>query len=243
MASVPIFDKRDQQIGAVASALALTFLFIILVLITYQIADPPPEPFVQPAATELENLEIDNLKVEMGGASEGSPNDDPVTEPRPQTQQVLTKKENPDTKTNTGKGTATNAPNSDNEASNTKKSNNPFGSGGGGDSGTGSGVFGQDKGVSGSGPGGIGDGAGRIRLNDPVVDNIMSDENHLISLRLTINAEGNVVAVQNIASKTTTTDQRIINQVIAAVKAQVKYNKKPGAGLESVYLPVNVKST
>ena len=38
-------------------------------------------------------------------------------------------------------------------------------------------------------------------------------------------ASGDIVSASNIASKTTTTDQRIINQVISAVKSQVKYSK------------------
>ncbi len=244
MSSFPIADKKDEQIGLIGSVVALLILFMILMMITYQIADPKPEPFKQPAQTELEELELENLKVDVGGGSQGSPTDEPVTEPKPETQQVLTKKENPTTKTITGKGTKTNAPNSKNEPSNSTKSDNPFGTGGSSDSGPGSGKFGNDSGSdSGTGPGGVGDGSGRIRLNDPQVDDIVSDDNHRINLRLTINAEGNIVDVRNIASKTTTTDQRILNQVIAAVKRQVKYNKKSGATLEIVYLTVNLSAT
>jgi hypothetical protein len=244
MSSYPIADRKDEQIGLIGSVVALLFLFLLLIFFTYQVADPKPEPFQQPAQTELQELELENLKVDVGGGSEGSPSDEPVTEPRPETQQVLTKKNNPTTKTTTGKGTKTNSPNSQNDASNTKKSNNPFGPGGSGQNGTGSGQFGNDTGSgNGSGPGGVGDGAGRTRLNDPQVDNIVSDDNHRINLRLTINAEGNVVDVRNIASQTTTTDQRILNQVIAAVRKQVKYSKKSGATLEIVYLTVNLSAT
>lgn len=243
MATIPVFEKKDQRIGIIAAVLFLGMIFAILLLITYQIADPPPVPFVQPATTELEQLEMENLKVEVGGGSEGTPSDDPVTKPKPVTEKVLTKTDNPDTKTPTGEASSTNTASSNNTEANTKKADNPFGTGGSSESGTGTSAFGQDAGAAGSGPGGVGDGKGRIRLNDPVVDNIVSDANHRINLRLTIDAQGNIIAIKNIASQTTTNDQRILNQVKAAVKAQVKYNKKPNAGLEIVYLTVNLNAT
>jgi hypothetical protein len=244
MATIPVFEKRDQQIGIIASAIFLTLLFIILVMFTYQVADPAPRPFVQPAATSLENLEIENLKVEVGGSSAGSPSDAPVEQPQIQTEKVLTKKENPKTKSPTGESSNSNSPNSKAEASSQQQSTNPFGTGGSATSGQGTSKFGSDNnGAAGTGPGGVGDGKGRIRLNDPVVDDIISDANHRINLRLTVNSEGNVVAIKNIASETTTNDQRIINQVIAAVKNQVKYNKKNDAGLEIVFLTVNLNAT
>lgn len=124
-----------------------------------------------------------------------------------------------------------------------KVSNNPFGSGGSGNTqfgrgGSGSGSFGQEG--DGPGRGGFGDGSGRTRLNDPKVDNITTDKNHTIYLRAKINADGKIVTVYNLATKTTATDQRILNQVIAAVKSQVRYSKKAGARLELVYLTIKV---
>ena len=43
-----------------------------------------------------------------------------------------------------------------------------------------------------------------------------------------VNAEGEIVYAQNIISKTTTSDDRIIAQVIAAFKRDVRYSKSPG---------------
>lgn len=134
---------------------------------------------------------------------------------------------------------------------------NPFGSGGSGNTpfgrgGSGSGSFGKKgdgqgagyDGPSGSGksPSGLGDGSGRTRLNDPKVDNITSDKNHTIYLKVQINAAGKVVTVYNLAAKTTTTDQRILSQVIAAVKSQVRYSKKAGAGLEQTILSIHINA-
>jgi uncharacterized protein (TIGR02145 family) len=97
---------------------------------------------------------------------------------------------------------------------------NPFGTGGdGGGKGSGSGTgFGNGGGSSiGPGSGGNGSSEGRRRLNNPSVDHIKTAVNVTIYLKMTINEAGEVVKATNLASKTTTTDQRIINQVISAV--------------------------
>lgn len=243
MATLPIANKKDEQVGIIAAVVFLFLILLVLFVMTYEIADPPPQPYQVPSTMSLENIEIKNLSVQVGGGSEGTPSDKPVTQPKPQTQQVLTKKDNTDTKVNTGKGSANTAPNSQNEATNSQKSDNPFGSGGSSDKGDGSGAFGKDgSGPSGNGPGGIGDGKGRIRQNDPNVNDIESDDNHLIYLQVIVNSEGFVVDCKNIASKTTTNDQRIINRVIAAVKSQVRYNKKPGASLEVCYETIRLNA-
>lgn len=243
MAGLPISNKRDIKIGAAAAVMGLLLLLMILLLLSFEVADPKPEPPKVPTTTEIDEITLENLKVDAGGGEEGSPSDDPLDEPKPQTEEVITKKDNPDTKVNTGKSNKNTAATSNNTASTTKKDSNPFGGGGGGKQGKGSGISGKDDGPgTGSGPGGLGDGSGRKRLNDPKVDDISSDQNHVINLRAKINAEGKIVEVTNIASKTTTTDQRIINQVISAVKNQVKYSKKEGAGLELVYITVNLNA-
>jgi hypothetical protein len=243
MASLPIANKKDLKIGAAAAVLSLILLLVLLLLLSFEVADPKPEPPRIAAETEIDEMLLENLKVDMGGGSEGAPSDSPIDEPKDQTEEVITKKDNPNTKVNTGKSDKTNAAKSDNTASTTKQDDNPFGGSGGGKKGDGSGKFGDDAGAgSGSGPGGVGDGAGRIRLNDPKVDEIASDHNHVIHLRATINAEGRIVDVTNLPAKTTTSDQVILRQVIAAVKNQVRYNKKAGAGLELVYLTINLNA-
>jgi hypothetical protein len=222
----------------------LLFLIIIyLFLKTFEMADPPPVAFVMKTETVIDQLVLENLRVESGGMGGGTPSDDPVADPTPQTQQVITKAKNPKTKTNTGKSSHTTTPNSQNSASTPQQSNNPFGGGNDGKEGGGSGgPFGADKGNTGPGPGGQGSGANRSRLNDPSVDHISTDVTVTIYLKLTINEDGNVVSAVN-TSKTTTTDQRIINQVITAVKSQVKYNKDAGAGLATTYWTINVSAT
>ena len=248
MASLPIVNIHDKRVGIVAAILFMILLGITLYLIKYTIADPPPKPYVQPAVAEMTELEFKNLKLD-GGTGGGTPSDDPVDPtPKPQTEQVLTKPDNPKTSSASGKSNKnTSKTTKDNPPSTTKEAPNPFGDGGqkGGKGGGTAGKFGNDNNTAGPGKGptgGGGDAKDRIRLNDPQTNDIASSENHKVSLRLTIDQDGKVVDVRNISSMTTTVDQRIINQVIAVVKNQVRYNKKPGAELQQVFLTVNINA-
>jgi hypothetical protein len=244
MSSNSIVNDSDKRKGIIVSISVILILFIYLKFAYFLMADPPPK--VIPVKTSLnipQELEIQHLKVEGGGS--GTPKDAPITkEPQTQTEKLATKSESR-TEINTGQSNSTNSPNSQNEASTTSRSNNPFGSGGSGggnSSGNGRG-FGNDTGD------GIGKGDGdggkplepRIRLTEPEV--IESNQSGIVHLRVTINAEGNVIQVSNLTNQTTITDQRIINQVVSMVKSKIKYNKKPGTRPQSQTLQINVKAT
>jgi hypothetical protein len=115
---------------------------------------------------------------------------------------------------------------------------NPFGPGAKGSGGS----FGNDNGEWGNGAGsvpgtGIKANPNRVRLSEPSVTHIASEEEVIVVLKLTVNAAGKVLSATR-SSLTTTTDTRIINQVITAVKNQVKYNETPGAELESQVIMV-----
>jgi hypothetical protein len=120
--------------------------------------------------------------------------------------------------------------------SSSTQADNPFGTGGN-SSGAGS-SFGNDNGTAGIGPGVSGS---RVRLNDPTLEHIESDRDITFYFKLTIDEEGSVVSALS-TSKTTTTDQRIINQVLSAVKSQLKYNKSPGADLSIQYLTIKINA-
>jgi hypothetical protein len=239
-----ISEKRDERIGWIVAGISLTLLLIFLILKTFEMADPPPVDFVMAAQTEMPiEIDLKNLKVETGNAGSGSPSDDPVDQPKPQQQEVLASNKASDTKVQSGKSNKSNSTTqSNNTATTTTQSNNPFGTGGNnGKTGSGTSPFGNDTGTGGTGPGGSGGGEGRVRLNDPSFDHIATEVDVTIYLKLTVNENGIVVAAQSTA-KTTTTDQRIINQVIASVKSQVKYSKYPGAGLVTQYLTVKLNA-
>lgn len=244
MATIPVANIIDKRKGAIASAVIMLLLFIYLMLTTFEMADPPPkDPILKTETVIPEELILKNLKVE-GGSGAGAASNDPIDDPKPLTEEVITKTSNPDTKVNTGKGKNTTDPNSKETNTTTQQSNDPFASGGNGtgnDGGSGN-TFGSDAGSGTGGNTGNGSGDGRIRLNDPNVEDLKSNIDATIHLKLTIDAEGNVVGASNISAKTTTTNQILINRVISEVKRQVKYNKQSGAPLAKVYLSVSIKA-
>ncbi len=148
-----------------------------------------------------------------------------IDKPKEQIQEVITGKSER-TSTKTGKSNKTNGNDANNEASTTVQNSDPFGSG---DSG------GKEKAF-----GGTGNGESRLRLNNVVLPQYYMDFDSNISLQLTINANGEVVAAKCITSKTTCSDQRIINQVINEVIRQVRYKKEVGAGLEYTFYTVKI---
>lgn len=244
MATLPIVNSIDRRNGIIAALLSMLLLLLYLWFTTFEMADPPPKDVVVVATAEFpEEIILKELKVE-GGSGAGKPNDAPIDEPKPQTEQILTKPTNENTQVNTGQSNTTNSPNSQNTNTTTNQSNDPFASGGdgnGSDGGSGD-TFGGDSGTGTNGNGGGGSGAGRIRKNDPVMNDLRSNVDVTIHLKLTIDAEGNVIDATNIKAKTTTTNQILINKVINEVKRQVKYNKEPGAPLAKVFMPVYIKA-
>jgi hypothetical protein len=80
----------------------------------------------------------------------------------------------------------------------------------------------------------------RFRLNDLNVDNINTDRITTVSLVMTIDENGQILTARS-TSKTTTTDQRIINLVINEVKRQVRYNKAPSAPPAIVYFTIRIQ--
>ena len=104
------------------------------------------------------------------------------------------------------------------------------------------GINGAGMGKSGSEDGGLGKGNGeaRLRISNVSLPQYEIDYDVNIYLQLTVNANGEVVAAKSIKSKTTCTDQLIINQVINEVMKQVKYKKEIGAGLVNILYTVKI---
>ena len=243
MATLPIVNTGDKRIGIVSAITLMAITFIILLLMTYEIPNPLPEFHKMPAMAQVDQIVMKNLVVEAGGGG-GTPTDAPKGPDVPQTDKVLTNTTKPSvTKVPTGQSNHTNANNNTNNASTNNPSNDPFGGGGsGGGPGSGNGPgFGNDSG-SGSGPGTIGFGKGRSRLSNVNVDNISIETDAKIYYKLTVDAEGNVVDFSHYASKTTTTDQTLINKIGYEIKKQVKFSRSPGSPLVYQDYPITVKA-
>jgi len=120
--------------------------------------------------------------------------------------------------------------------------NDQFGSSGGSGSGSGR----NDVSVNGIGNGafGSGDGPGksRKRLSDVSLPSYDTDYDCKIHLKLSINSNGDVFAATCIKSKSTCTDQQIINQVISEIIKQVKYEKSVGSSVTYAFYTVLINS-
>ncbi|MEJ6776165.1 MAG: hypothetical protein QNK85_02430 [Crocinitomicaceae bacterium] len=244
MASLPIVNSIDKRKGIITAVFTMLLLLLYLWFTTFEMADPPPQDVIVEATTEFpKEIILENLKIE-GGSGAGKASDAILDEPKPKTEKLITKTDNKDTQVNTGKANTTNSSNSQNNNTTPTKSSDPFASGGNGtgdDGGSGD-KFGGDSGTGTAGNGGNGGGNGRIRKNDPVINGLGSNVDVTIHLKLTIDAEGNVISASNIKAQTTTSNQVLINRVINEVKKQVKYNKEPGAPLAKVFMPVYIKA-
>ncbi len=258
METISSSELNDKKIGVLASVATLLIVFLLLYISTIDNSKTKTHTITLVTDIPLEPLqefkEVTPVTEQGGGGGGGgTPSNDKVDPtPKPQTDHVVTSKSSDAVAMkDNGKSNKTTAENSQNTATSTKKSTNFFTADGGNGSGTGGGVgkgkgigFGPDTGDgkgpgNGPGSGGNGSGAKRIRLNDPNVDNIESDSYQLISLRVKIDENGNVISAVS-TSRTTTTSQAIINKVIAATISQTKYNKKPGAGIEEAFIKLQL---
>jgi cell division septum initiation protein DivIVA len=81
---------------------------------------------------------------------------------------------------------------------------------------------------------------GRVRLKDPDLSEIVSYTPITISLRLLVDENGMVVEAITDTKKTTTTDKVLLDQVIAAVKKDLRYSKEKGASLLQANFTVKI---
>jgi hypothetical protein len=131
MATIPVVNSIDKRKGIISGVIAVLLLILYVLLTSFEIADPPPQDVVVLADIQFpEELVLEDLVVE-GGSGGGKASDDPIDNPKPQTQEVLTgNSEN--TVTNTGQSSHTNSPNSSETNTTTTQSPNHFSSGGNG---------------------------------------------------------------------------------------------------------------
>ena len=226
-------ENQERKIAIVAASLSISLLLIAACFIRLFIHTPLPKDLPPLRSDEvIEEFVIENVEIAETGGHEGggTENNQPINP---------VKTTNP----NTVQGNDFKGP----TVAGNNKSTNPFGTGGtGGGTGTGNGPFngdGNGTGDGGNGPGtGTGDGKNRVRLNNPVLDKFKTDVDIYVHLKLIIDEDGKVQSAKNLASKTTTTDQRIINGVISEVIKQVKYNKEKNAGLQFTFVTCKIRA-
>lgn len=239
-------EKRTSAILSTGSILALC-LFSFLFLSKLKPSDPPLVNHLMVQDEILDEIPLEELFISDGGSAKGggTPSMDERTDPMEQTERTITDRGNEPIQN--GNSNHTNGNNPTNPSSSPSRANNPFGDGGnGGGHGGGNGPFdGNGKGTGGDGDGegeGFGDGKSRIRINDPILPKYNTDVDLKIHLKLTVSGDGAVSTAVCIKSKTTTTDQTIISDVIRQVIRQVKYKKDPEGRPTYCYLTVKVNA-
>lgn len=239
-------EAKGKKIAYVCSSTLLLILLLAAYFTTFYIQNAVPAD-VPPIKSDevVEVFEIDNVEVQQegGSAGGGTATNDRIAPPAEQSEKFVTQSHS-DTKVFSGNSNNQNGHNATNASSTTSQGNNPFGSGGsGGGTGSGHGKFGGAGNGEGDGEGnGTGSGKTRIRVNDVSLPSYDIEFDSDIHLKLTINANGDVVSATCIRSKTRCTDQRIINQVISEVMKQVKYKKEPGAGMVFAFYTVQINA-
>jgi len=227
MAAIPIVNAFDRRAGIISAVVAMLALLIAILLMRYEMADPPPVDIPMKLAEPIDQTIIEHVQLDMGGGGAGNPSESPKNNTN-QTEQIITQND-AQTTVNAGNGNVTNTHDSDDPPSGDESEDHFSGGNNDGVDGGENGISGQDSGTgtNGNGPGGAGNGSRRI-IKDVYS---LPDYDHVVrfKFKVTINANGNVISVLNIKGSTTTTDQVLINKVRQAVMKQVKYSKAPGA--------------
>lgn len=236
MARVPVVEKEDHRKGIYASAILFFLVLFLLFFIKYHEPDPPkvtPSLPITMADEGIDEFEVDNAG---GGAPAETENqEEAVSTPA---EEQPTQEESPVT-TPTGDGA------SEESSSEAEEAANPFsgaGSGGQGSAGSGGG-FGADDGPgTGTGDPGTGGTGDRVRLKN-IQSKPKTPNSNLcqIALKLTIDSRGTVVAASIVRANTTTTNQKLIDEVIELVKKEVRYEEKPDSRNENAFYTITVK--
>lgn len=234
MARVPVVQKEDNRKGIIASLLYLGIAAFLLFFITY--AEPDPPKVTIPIPITMADSGIEDFEISNAGGGSPSESETVTPDPQPNPEKQPTQEESSVTVPD---GTGDSDSQSSSEA---ETESSPFSGNGTGGEGEGTGPgFGNDEGP-GSGPGDEGQGSGGpVRINDlksnPKTPN---DQRCKIALKLTVDSRGAVVAASVVRANTSTTNQRLIDEVIKLVKKEVKYKENPGARNRTAYYTVSV---
>lgn len=243
--------QKDRRVAGIVAGSFVVALFALLYFLGFSIPTPPLPNQLLYKDMEMEilvPLEAMPMEVGPGGGGSGTPTKANLSQDNPpQMEQVLTQ-QGGSIKHPSGGSNHTNTTKPNNNPPTTQnQSNNPFGTGGsgGGDGkGNGSGVGDYDGSGSGegSGPGTGGGSPKRVRITDPVVHDIDSDESGSILVEVIVDAAGKIVGSPKAnRAKTTITNETVIRTVLDRVKSQVRFNAVPGAA--NVKLVFTVKIT
>ncbi|MDA9169543.1 hypothetical protein N9O14_03145, partial [Crocinitomicaceae bacterium] len=64
MATLPIVNTFDKRVGVIASIVTMLLLFLLMLSITYEKADPPPEDIPINMSEPMDVTEIENIVIQ-----------------------------------------------------------------------------------------------------------------------------------------------------------------------------------
>jgi hypothetical protein len=234
-----VSNKQDITKSRIFAIVIMVIMVLLISLIHISSVTDPP---VHAPITNEVPLEFMDLKLAADGREGGSPggsgtpSDAQLNKTNPPQQTALVSTNDPNaTAVQSGKSNKTNTDKpTNNTATTTTQSDNPFSKGGqgGGTEGGSGGLFGSDNGKGGKGTGsgsgtGSGNGKARVRHNNISTDNIYTNSEVKVVLILQVDEDGKVVGGRTVGAGTTTNDQQIISKVLSACKAQLRYAKGP----------------
>ena len=235
-----VLKEEDHRRALLATLVYMMIATLFFLLVSMDEPDPPIVEKVIPIEipVDMENLEIPEEILEDlgGGGSQGGASSDPSTSDNSAPMNHV--QEDPSVPEPGG-----------NEDGDENEVNNPDpqpdyglgfnGDGGGIENGNGEGDgFGDGDGV-GDGDGSNGDGVynGSRKVSSPPVFNGNAGEEGKIALEIWVDENGHVVKTRYLQSKSTSGDDYLIKLATKAAKS-MKYEKKPGAGIEKVQYQV-----
>lgn len=228
--------EEDHRRALYAALVFIMLMILFFLLVSLEVPDPPKEEKI--VELTMEDIDYDFGSQPEGGSQSNDMNPDPVPVPdntvEPSVEHDVQSESNVQVVESNGT----------NQNSNSNQNQSPpvdntftFGNGNGNGSGTGSGdQFGSGSGVGGNGNGNTpGDGTHNPnrKIIQPPSFNANAQEQGKIALDIYVDANGNVVKTKFKQSKSTSGSDYLKKLAEKAART-MKYDKKPGAGLEYV---------
>jgi outer membrane biosynthesis protein TonB len=224
--------EEDHRRALYASMVFIMLMILFFLLVSLEEPDPPLQEVIIPI--DMENIEIPEEFMEDpgGGGSQGGPS--PIDQQVENSAEEQPTQQEHSVEVNAGNENGTN-----NGVNNEPQPDQSLGFNGnnGNDNGNGNGDgFGDGDGTNvgnGSGPNGDGVYNPSRKVVTPPTFNAYAQEVGKIALDIWVDENGNVTKVRYKESKSTSGDAYLISLATKAAKT-MKYDKKPGAGVEHV---------
>ena len=241
--------KKYKRQGRLAAFVAFLLLVLFLFSVHWEVQDPPlPEEIPELEITGISLADLAYNESSNGGASSAAP-----SQSTQQTSQSTSAPESVTVESTPNSTTVESGTGSTTGSSSTTEASDPqpdqglmMGSGGNGQSASDGSGIGRDGPGTGGGPpgqgtpgqGGYGNRNWVNRADCSIPNNNVGAQ---VTLIMTINPQGRVIAAQHVAEESTTSDPDLIRKVKQVAKDCFRFNKVSGTKNEKVKMPIVLK--